>query len=183
MSKRKRIIKPTSIDKMFKEFAEERRKHPVRTWLRPRIWQIIRFPGDVRCAIKTFIQRGKRGYADYDVWGLCYYLSDIISKSVYHLKRNQNGMPNGLTEGQWIDILNKITYTFEIAKDIVNGDAIYIPIKEWSDAKYTRWCASIKDINKKHTEVFGMRVLTKKQSKEFEEGFKLFQEYFFDLWD
>ncbi len=183
MSKKIKLKSYKSVKAMFREMEKENKKHPIRSWLRPKFWQMIRLPREIQLAIRIFIQRGKRGYANSDVWGLDCYLSKVISKSVQHLKENLNGMPNGLTEGQWIDILNKIVYTFEIAKDITNGDAIYLPIKDWSDTKYTKWCQSIKGINKKHTEILGMRILTKKQSKEFEEGFKLFQEYFFDLWD
>jgi len=35
--------------------------------------------------IKWFVQRGKRGYADYDVWDLWTYLSKVISKSLRDL--------------------------------------------------------------------------------------------------
>ncbi len=175
--KKGKTTKVTTVDVMFKEMEEEKRKHPVRSWLRPKFWQVVRLPGDIRRAINAFLQRGQRGYADSDVWGLWCYLSDVISKSVYHLKKHNHGYPSGLTEGQWIDILNEIRDTFDTAKAIAN-DRLYL-IKNKTDRK--KWEKVIDNLNKKYKD--NERCMTDKEIKQYERGWKLFQQYFFNLWD
>jgi len=41
--------------------------------------------------IKSFFQRGWRGWADEDTWDLDYYLAMVISQSIKHLKKYYNG--------------------------------------------------------------------------------------------
>jgi len=110
---------------VFKEWEEERKwekKHPILTKFK-RIWWWLRYGirnkiEEIPLRVRTFIQRGKRGWANSDTWGFDYYLTKVISEGVHHLKENIHGMPCDLTEGQWVDILNKITNTFELAERI-----------------------------------------------------------------
>ena len=135
-----------NIDKMFRELERKRKKHPVYYFFHDLFWRVYHYIDDLPLRIRTFIQRGNRGWANSDVWGLDYYLSKVISGGVYHLKKNSNTMPNGLTEGQWIDILNEIKYTFEMAQRITETE-LYL-IKDGRKRK--KWQKVLDEINKKN---------------------------------
>jgi len=62
--------------------------------------------------IRWFIQRGKRGYADCDVWDFNSYLSRVIAAGVRELK-NGTGYPVGLSPRKWNNVLEKIAIGFE----------------------------------------------------------------------
>lgn len=173
----------TSVDEMFREMEEEERKHPVRMYLYRLFWRYVRLPGDVRRHIKYFIQRGKRGFADCDIWNFSYYLSDVIAKGLQELKENGNGFPSeeNMTEGKWVDILNEMINTFETSKEIVDMNTIYLPSERFTKDEYHKQMKFVKKFNKKHDE--NMVVLTKEKVRRYERGFKLFIEYFHSLWD
>ena len=133
---------------------------------------------DLKRDIVAFIQRGKRGWSNRDVWELSDYISKTLAKTLLLLNKNHCGYPGDLTEGQWLDILNKMIDTFETAYKIAGGEVYYIPTKEWNEIKYRQMLHYIESKGP-----IVERVLSKKQSKEFEEGFALFQKYFFSLWD
>jgi len=118
--------------------------------------------------IKSFIQRGRRGWADADTWDFDGYLIDVIGEGLRHLKVYQNGCPTEIydkyknlsieesdkaTQKEWHEILDKIIEGFDAAK-------VYIEY----------FCE-----------------LTEEERLECEkirkEGFDLFKEYFFSLWD
>lgn len=174
----------TPMEKVFKKWKNEKKwekKHPILTKFK-RIWWWLRYGiknkiENTPLRIKTFIQRGKRGWANSDTWGFDYYLAKVISEGVHHLKENTHSMPNNLTEGQWIDILNKITYTFELAYRISSDELYLIKNKKQRD----KWEKILEISNKE----FGNndRCMTNKEIREYEEGWKLFRHYFYNLWD
>ena len=43
--------------------------------------------------LRWFWQRGRRGWADGDVWSLDYYLARVIAESVEYLRRTNHGNP------------------------------------------------------------------------------------------
>ena len=180
-AKENKVTRVTNVEDLFKDFRERRKRHPIYYFFYDIYRRIYNFIDSIPLNVKTFIQRGKRGWANSDTWDFAHYLSKVIFEGLSNLKKYQHGNPADLTEGQWIDILNKIIYTFRVAKDIASGDVIYMPTKEWSERKYKKWTKGLKDINKKYGD--NMRVLTKTQAEEFEEGFQLFQKYFFCFWD
>lgn len=48
--------------------------------------------------IKWFIQRGKKGYSDYDLWSFDSYLSNVISKALIELRDLSHGHPADLCD-------------------------------------------------------------------------------------
>lgn len=122
-------------------------------------------------AIKTFVQRGNRGWADSDIWDFDSYLSDIIIAGVRDLKKGI-GCPGGLWDKEaknkecwkWHEILEEIAQGFEAAKEMNH------PRYSW-EKKDTALQRKI-DLEQQ-------KVLTKK----FERGMELFGKYFFNLWD
>ena len=169
-------IKLDGIDKMFKELEEKRKAHPVYYFFHDIYWRTYHYLEMLPLRIKSFIQRGKRGWANSDVWGFDYYLSKVISEGVRHLKECHSGNPNGLTKGKWIDILNKISYSFEIAKQM--NDELYL-IKNRKRRK--NWQKTLDETNKKYKT--NSRCLTDKEIRDYEEGWALFKEYYYNLWD
>jgi len=179
-----KIEKVESIENYFKGLKEEERKHPILTKISRVYYRMIRFFEDIPLNIKTFIQRGKRGWANSDTWDFHSYLSEIICEGVKHLKKIQHGLftwTPGKTEleaeNEQDCILNTIINTFELAKEISNGDVLYLPSKEWSDKEYKK----LKKWKEEHK--YKNKILNKKEVEEFERGFDLFKEYFFSLWD
>jgi len=171
------MVKSIKVESL-KNWQRKRKKwekdHPVLYKLERIYYTIIRFfdkIADIPNQIKWFIQRGKRGWADCDTWGFADYLSEVIRDGLLHLKRINHSYPNELTEGKWIDIMNEIIYTFEVAHDIAYNDVIYIPSKEWSQEKYDEYKKA------------GLYPLRKENVLRYEKGWTLFQKYFFSLWD
>lgn len=87
--------------------------------------------------IKWFIQRGRNGYSDYDLWSFDSYLSKVISKALIQLRDKGHGYPGELCDGcmkayeehechgeeAWSAILTEISEAFAMDKfDIDNFD-------------------------------------------------------------
>jgi len=178
-SKRRRYSAKSVMRELEAEIKREETSFPYRMYKRVYrlIWNNF-YINDMWRDILAFIQRGKRGWANRDVWGFGKHLSKIILEGLKHLKQYQNGHPGDLTEEQWIDILNQIIYTFETAYDIWDGDVYYMALHEWDEKRYQEMLTYSK------TKDAGIKkILNKKEARELEEGFKLFNKYFFSLWD
>lgn len=181
------LTKVESVKEYFDTLDKEINKHPIRNWCYRKFWQLVRLPREIKLGIKTFIQRGKRGYADSDTWDFHDYLTDVITGGLKQLRKYRHGTPaiiNPKTgeyeydEKRWKKILDKMIYTFETAKKIVNNypenDWLYCPTNEWDKLKNMRG-----EFNNEGL----MRVMTKKECLAYEEGWDLFKTYFFNLWD
>jgi len=179
-----RKVKAESAKSHFRKFRQERKRRPVYYALRDTYWKIYNYIERMPLNIMSFFQRGKRGWSSQDTWSFDLYLAKVVSEGLAHLKKHQCGYPCELTEGQWIDILNKIINTFETAKRIGENDTFYISSKEFTTERYEEYCKIADNLNKiKDEEDNYIRVLDLKQSKRYEEGFDLFKKYFFSLWD
>ncbi len=174
-----------TVEEIFKE--PKSRIHKIYLYFYRLFCRIVRLPGDIRRNIRDFIQRGRRGWADSDTWGFCDYLSNVILGGLKHLKKHKHGTPVTINpktkeydydEKRWDEIMNKMIYTFETSKKILDNypknDWFYTPTKEWNKQK------SLRD---KFSDGKLMYVMTKKECLKYEKGFKLFQEYFYSLWD
>ena len=110
-------VKTMEINKSRKLSEEWEKKHPVLNLFQDIYYEIRRkceFPEDTVRDIKWFIQRGKRGYSDCDVWGFDYYLSKVIKEGCLSIKNNCHGHPCDLTFKEWKKILTHIAWTFEV---------------------------------------------------------------------
>ncbi len=172
-----------SYKQMKKNMAKERKwdkKHPILAYLRDLKYVPYRLNSarrDLILSIKSFIQRGKRGYSNSDTWCLCYYLSDTIAKSVRHLKEHNNGYPNGLTEGKWTDILNIIADAFEFSRRCSDGELYLIR----NERKRKQWQKTLDKVNKECD--CRDRCMTEKEIQLYDKGWELFKKYFHNLWD
>lgn len=194
-----------SVDDMLAKMDAEERKHPVLTFLRKKIYYpILRIPTRIKdflYSIKYFVQRGKRGYADCDIWGFDYYLARVIKEGVKRIKKVKHGVPmhvfkhndgtdkhGNVTDEAMIKagrrynaILSDIAYTFHIIEKSTDHEII-IP----SGRKYftrtqikahKKYC---KAINQKYPE---HRIMTKVEFQRYSRGWDSFREYFMCLYD
>lgn len=169
-------IQDTKIENLqeyFKKLKEEEKKHLILTTISRSYYRIKRFFDELPLNIRTFIQRGRRGWGVSDVWSFDYYLAKTISEGLKHLKKIHHGYPCELTEGQWIDILNEMIWTFEIALKVSELE-IVIPYDKESRQKLQKL---EKEVNPSY------RILTKKEELKYKKGFELFKKYFHNLWD
>src|SRR5258706_1254876 len=85
---------------------------------------------DIPDGLIAFYQRGKRGYADQDCWGIDWYLSDIVPKMLRTMidrkKHGGNSYPGyskgGKTYKEWHETGKKITQGFEAQRDLYDLD-------------------------------------------------------------
>tara|TARA_R100000750_G_C2331441_1_gene90273 strand:+ start:107 stop:526 length:420 start_codon:yes stop_codon:yes gene_type:complete len=105
--------------------------------------------------VKHIIQKIIRGFSDSDLWDLDYHLSELILPRLKAFRNyNQAGHPSRLKdENEWNDILDKMIYSFEYVLRDYG-----IEDDDWNDSQ-------------------------EKKYKEYEEGMKLFIDFFSDLWD
>ena len=183
-------LRQLHLNKMVEDCKKEMREHPIRVKLRNTWIYTKEYINSIPRRIKSFIQRGIRGWSDCDTWSFDIYLSKIIYGGVRYLRDNKSGYPilNGKDIDEsinrynthadenatmWLGILYKIIKTFKTAEGISNGDIWYIPSKEWTEKEYNTLSKRLKK----------EEVLTKQESIEYEEGFDLFKKYFHNLWD
>jgi len=182
----KRKLNKNIQNTSYKDY-EEMMKSLKNSWLRDKYLYIYRFflhikefPQNFYLESKYFIQRGLRGYSDKDVWNFDYYLSEIIIKGLKDLKNQVHGFPYDFSskdgkevdlEG-WKNVLNEIIWTFEVTKKIQNS-------------KWYKW--NYKEKRNKSLQKFIQRtnkhVMTSEEIKRYNNGWKLFQKYYFNLWD
>lgn len=150
--------------------------NPKMNWLRWLIYNLPEVPMDIYKNIKWFIQRGKRGYSDRDIWSVDYYLAEIIPKMLKQLKEIQKIEKEEIPQKRWNSYLDKIIKTFETAYKIANNHYIYCESFEYDTEPNKKHREGIKNVN-------FLTIMTKNECKEYEEGWRLFRKYFFKLWD
>lgn len=173
--------------------------NPKMNWLRWLIYNAKDVPMDNYRAIKWFIQRGKRGYSDRDVWGFNWHLSEVIIQGLMDLKKQLHGCPCGMIGTQsieteeepseamkeWKHIIETMIWTFKASRKI--QDHTWLPVfDERRRPKFEKWIKKLKDPDKdplfKDVKL-EYYLMTKKDMIRYEEGWKNFKKYYFDLWD
>lgn len=194
--------KTMEMEKSTKLSEEWEKNHPVLDFFQSFYYEVgrkIEIPGDTYRAIKYFIQRGKRGYSDCDIWGFDSYLSNIIVNGLKDLKEQLHGVPCGLTGTQaislddnddtemkeWKRIIEEIIWTFKATQHIQD--------REWfsveDEKNRTQLVKFVKILNKKDNGLFKdlpqtkHYLMTKKDMTRYEQGWKYFKQYYFSLWD
>ena len=101
-----------------------------------------------------FIERGLKGYSQYDLVDFDNYLAKLLSKALKDFRKRSLGIPSQLTEKKWDKILN----------DMQNGFTKYLDMGIYESS-------SIADQVKHYN----------KRRKIVDKGLKLFAEHFYDL--
>ena len=146
----------------------ERIWHPVRRF-------VTEIPYNLR-RIKWFFQRGKRGWADCDTWGVDYHLAKIVPEMLRHLQENAHGYPGygaASTPGKWYDLLEEMIEGWEAAKRICDD--------EYVDKVQPNWFENGEKLTKKTFDK--CHEMQQEDQKLFEKKMKIFTKWFFHLWD
>jgi len=165
------LISHEDVFKSIRRYNRERNKR-YRSWLgwfwKSHDWCYWRFWGVLRChpikETKWFFQRAVRGWSDCDAWGAYNYLAKVISEMTAYLAHKPSGFPGNLKDGkEWEIILKKISKAFKLmnAKDRYNADL-------WKRAPTLAKKCDMQN---------------KKEYVQVEEGWHLFREWFYSLWD
>jgi len=107
--------------------------------------------------IKYFIQRGKRGYSDRDLWDLGSYISEVMTKALDDFDKTRHTYLGTMTEEQWSETLKEMEAGFQAILDM-NDLLDWVEIKNYK--KEYKKLKAIKD-----------------------KGLKLFAKYIEGLWD
>jgi hypothetical protein len=110
--------------------------------------------------VKWFIQRGRRGYSDQDVWGWCDHHSEMMVGVLQYLRKHTHGYPPGLTPGKWDKKLKVMEQGFQTVIDAGNDYTLY---KTLSPKEYRKL-------------IFSRR-------RKLMLGLKYFRKHYFSLWD
>lgn len=124
--------------------------------------------------IKWFWQRGRRGYADCDVWGLDHYLANLVPLMLKRLRETRHGYPgygSANTPEKWDAIIDKMIEGWLAAKRVCEDEYFRDTNDDILERKPT------------HIEVQLWGSKSKKDQKKFNSTMKLFTKYFFHLWD
>lgn len=134
------------------------------------MWRIIRKIRNIKYAlreIKWFIQRGKRGYADSDLWYLYWYISNLMVNALKQFDERRCGYPSCLTDKEWSKKLNEMREGFEFYKNVDHiEDEAFEKFGSERKAGELLWL--------EHVE---------KQRKIAEKKLNIFIKYFEHLWD
>jgi len=152
---------------------------PKDAWYVSAYWAIYRFfrwgrfstPRRIYKEIKWFIQRGSRGWADRDVWSLDWYLNTWMPDALRRLRDTKIGTPFAcFPEGP------------EYIKPCGN------PTKEAHEIAEKNWDTIINKMIAGFEAAHRLNEMSNwdnrdEDQKIFDEGMKLFHEYYFNLWD
>ncbi len=95
-------------------------------------------------SIIYFIQRGRRGWSERDVWDLESYLAGVIEGSVEHLRQTTHSYPGlsltgqEITEQEWDETLTAISEGFGLMardEDLMDGDRIVTTVERRKEYK------------------------------------------------
>jgi hypothetical protein len=110
--------------------------------------------------VKYFIQRGRRGYSERDVWDWRSHHSRMMIGVLQYLRKHKHGYPCGLSLAKWDKKLTVMEQGFQSAIDEEND---YKSYKTLSKEEYRKL-------------IFSRR-------RKLMLGLKYFREYYQDLWD
>ena len=85
--------------------------------------------------IKWFIQRGRRGYSDQDLWGAYHHIASTVDAFVDYNLRYGHGYPVNLTNKSWNKILKEIQWYMREVSETTDT-----PYEVYSTEKYKQRC-------------------------------------------
>ena len=109
--------------------------------------------------IRDFIQRGRKGYANSDLWSFDNWLSRLIANGLREFKGNCYTYPgDGISWEEWMAILDEMIECFEEqcrSLDNISGEDF---LKKWGERR-------------------------EHQRQKLHRGLELLERYYYDLWD
>ena len=115
--------------KSLKDLGNTKWYEEIYYWFYRRCYRVWMIPTE----IKWFIQRGKRGYADCDIWSLDGYLSEWLPTALKQLSKEVNACPKELWDKankknqcwKWPKIIKEIADGFQAAQDFIDLKYVY----------------------------------------------------------
>ena len=140
---------------------------------------LSRFVYNVKFKIKSFIQKIRYGFPDYEWYDFKNSTANYIVPRLQALREKARSVPMGLKEEEWATILDKIIWSF---KNIDNQPSV-----DYSDNYDHRYLKTVKEdgsvtlqsMNVEGTASFDS---INKHNEKIQEGLNLFAEYYRDLW-
>lgn len=109
-------------------------------------------------SIKTFVERGHKGYCSSDLWSFDNWLSSLIARGLREFKQNCHGYPNDIDDwDKWMGVIDEMIECFEEQN------------------------RNIDNIGENFMEAYGKRMANKRA--KLHRGLELLERYFYDLWD
>lgn len=115
---------------------------------------------DLYYQAKWFIQRGMRGYSDYDVWGWCHHHSRMMVGVLKQLRQTTHGYPLGMSPKKWD---KKLKFMQDGFQAFVDEDDNVISYRKLSTKEYHK--------------------LMMQRQRKVRAALKQFRECYYDLWD
>lgn len=140
---------------------------------------VSRISYNIKFKIKSFIQKIRFGFPDYEWYNFKNHTADYIAPRLVALKEKTRSVPIGLKEEEWKATLDKMIWAF---KNISNQPGLDYSVDydhrvlktEHDDGSVT-----IASMNKTGKASFDS---INKHNEQVQEGLKLFAEYYHDLW-
>lgn len=120
-------------------------------------YNIINFVKYMPRHIKSFWQRGMRGYSDCDLWNIDEYVSEVMIGVLTQFKEHHAGYPSTISDKKWTSILGEIIEGFKAHQAFDDDDMI-------KNGEYNR---------EKSDALI----------KKFNRGMRLLSKWYFNLWD
>lgn len=100
----------SSFDNFLERDWRETHNHPVKYFLQRNIvypyHRVLQFIKDIPREVKWFIQRGKRGWSERDVWSVDSYLNKVIPEMLVELAKTTHGVPSKyMKHEKWCNLL------------------------------------------------------------------------------
>lgn len=122
--------------------------------------------------LKWFLQRGKNGYSQADLWGFDWYLSGLIARALEDFVENKMGFPGNErfpTHESWIKFLKKKAKAFKA----------YHEFDDWELAEWEKLDRSQEDATKQY-----FKRINRRRTRLQKEMRELFDDDVFGyLWD
>lgn len=120
----------------FFDDLSERQEH--RTWWHTAALKVHWFlqrrgPRSTYWNIRAFMQRGRRGWADTDVWNLNTYLEKVIAGSVKHLNNTKHSYHADMTLEEWTEVLDQISTKIISEDHVERAEALDTLVSVWFD--------------------------------------------------
>ena len=138
--------------------------------------------------VRDFWQRGKRGYADTDVWNLCDYIVEWLPDAMRLLREKGHAWPGewctgAATQEEWRERLKEIEDGFRAARLLMSDD---IPTEYFTGTDCVPVEINVPDLELDRSVQRMCRNPEKYREElkaKFEKGMEVFYTYYFHLWD
>ena len=109
-------------------------------------------------SIRRFIERGRKGFCNEDLWSFDNWLSGLIARGLREFKKNCYSYPNDIDNwDEWMSVLDEMIECFE---EQTRGISNFLP-------------SSLETYKKRKAH----------QREKLHKGFELLKKYYYDLWD